>query len=281
MSHNKSKLGLFYFMKFSVLLSVYHKESPEYLVEAIKSIWDLQTLKPDQIVLVEDGPLTESLYTQIYKLKKEIGETLTVIPLSKNIGLSGALNEGLKYCKHDLVARMDTDDVALPDRFEKQLKFMLDNPDVSVCSGQIEEWNQNLSQKISERSLPLDHDSILKFAKTRSPISHPAAMFKKSCVLAVGGYPEIYPEDYQLWGTMLTKGYRFANMPDLLLRMRVGNALVERRGAKFLKGILRTYRNLYGAGFLTRFEFLYAVAFRALVLLSPVWLKSFFYKNLR
>lgn len=268
-------------MKFSVLMSVYCKESSEYLLRSMQSIWNFQSLRPDQIVLVEDGPLTESLYAAVLELKTEIGSSLTIVPLDKNLGLAGALNEGLRHCKHDLIARMDTDDIALSDRFKKQIKFMLNHPDVSVCSGQIEEWNQDFSEKISERTLPLDHDSILKFAKTRSPISHPAAMFKKSSVQAVGGYPEIYPEDYQLWGTMLAKGYRFANMPDFLLRMRVGNALVERRGAKFLKGILRTYRNLYYAGFLTRFEFLYAVTFRTFVLLSPTWLKSFFYKNIR
>jgi glycosyltransferase involved in cell wall biosynthesis len=268
-------------MKFSILLSVYCKESPAYLGEAFRSIWSLQELKPDQVVLVEDGPLTGPLNNEIRRLKDDLGTALTIVSIPKNLGLAGALNEGLKYCRYDLVARMDTDDISLPDRFKKQLKFMSDNPSVAVCSGQIEEWNQDFSQRISERSLPLDYNSILKFAKTRSPISHPAAMFRKSSVLAVGGYPDIYPEDYQLWGTMLAKGYKFANMPDLILKMRVGNALVERRGVKFLKGILRTYKNLYYSGFLTRFELLYAVTFRTFVSLSPAWLKRFFYKNLR
>jgi len=268
-------------MSFSVLMSVYKKEDPIFLKSAIDSIWNSQTLKPKQVVLVKDGPLTQELEDEIDNWQLEIGDSFKVVGLDENIGLAGALNEGLKYCDYELIARMDTDDIAASDRFEKQLKFMLENSDISVCSGQIEEWSQDFSKKISERHLPLDHTSILKFAKTRSPISHPAVIFRKSNVLAVGGYPDIYPEDYQLWGTMLAKGYRFSNMPDILLKMRVGNALVERRGLRFLMGILRTYNNLYYAGFLNRFELCYAVTLRSLVTISPIWVKKIFYKKLR
>lgn len=268
-------------MSFSVLMSIYHKENPSWFNRAMQSIWDEQIVKPTEIVLVQDGPLTKDLYSVILKWKEKLGNILQCVPLEKNSGLAVALNEGLKYCNYELVARMDTDDIAMPNRFEKQFTFMQNNPEVVVCSGLIEEWSQDYSYKISERHLPLTHQEIAKFAKYRSPISHPAVIFRKSAVLAVGGYPNIYPEDYPLWGKMLSQGYKFANLPDLLLKMRVGNALTERRGLEFLKGEIKIYRYLCDIGFINQFEFLFNCISRGLVRLSPTWLKKIFYKYLR
>jgi glycosyltransferase involved in cell wall biosynthesis len=126
-------------MHFSVLLSLYTKENPLYFNQAISSIWDEQTLKPNQIVLVKDGPLTPELDQAIDEWGKKLGDILTIVALPENIGLGAALNEGLKYCKYDLVARMDTDDISLPERFEKQISFMANNPDIAVSSTWIEE----------------------------------------------------------------------------------------------------------------------------------------------
>lgn len=268
-------------LDFTVLMSIYYKENFEWFERALVSIWDEQTVKPTQIVLVQDGSLTEELSAVLTNWKEKLGDVLTLVPLGKNVGLAAALNEGLKHCQYELIARMDTDDIAMPDRFEKQFTFMQNNPDVAVCSGLIEEWSQDFSHKISERRLPLTHQEIAKFAKRRSPISHPAVMFRKSAVLAVGGYPNIYPEDYPLWGSMLAQGYIFANLPDLLLKMRVGNALTERRGLQFLKGEIKIYKYLLDVGFINRFEYLTNCILRGVVRLSPVWLKKIFYKYLR
>lgn len=268
-------------MRFSVLMSVYFKEDPEFLKMAIDSVWTDQTSKPEQIVLVKDGPLTIELDNEICQWSVDLGDKLTVVDIAENVGLAAALNEGLQYCKNDLVARMDTDDVSTPDRFEKQVNFMKENPEIAVSSGQIEEWSQDFSRKISIRSLPLTHRDIVQFVKARSPISHPAAMFRKSAVLAAGGYPKIYPEDYQLWGTMIAKGNKFANLPDIILRMRVGDALQQRRGMKFLKGVVGSYKHLYSVGLINRFELAKNITFRAVVVLSPVWFKKILYKNFR
>jgi len=268
-------------MKFSVLMSVYNRESADFLSRAIESIYEEQILKPSEIVLVKDGPLGADLEAVIFEWKNKLGDLLTVVPLKFNVGLAKALNKGLEYCMYELVARMDTDDIALPERFEKQVNFMLNNPDVAVSSGCIEEWNQDFSVKISERRLPLDHNSILIFAKKRSPISHPAVIFRKSAVLAVGGYPTIYPEDYPLWGTMLAQGYKFANLPDVLLKMRVGNALVERRGKEFLKGEIKVFKHLYAVGLISRYELFRNVVVRSFVRLSPVLVKKILYKYFR
>lgn len=268
-------------MSFSVLLSVYHKERADNLEAALSSIWNNQSLLCSQIVLVLDGPLTAELDGVILRWSNSLGVIFKVVSLSHNVGLAKALNEGLKYCNNELVARMDTDDLALPDRFEKQVNFMLSNPDVAVSSGHVEEWDEGFSVKISERRLPLDHASIVEFAKKRSPISHPAVIFRKTAVLDVGGYPSIYPEDYPLWGTMMAKGYKFANLPDVLLKMRVGNALVERRGKEFLKGEIKVFEHLYAVGLINKFELMRNIVVRSFVRLSPVWLKKILYKYFR
>lgn len=126
-------------MKFSVLLSLYKKEKCQYLSKAMASIWSNQLLKPNQIVLVKDGLLTPELDAEVERWQAELGEVLTVVSLPSNVGLGAALNHGLLYCKYELVARMDTDDISLPDRFKLQVAFMAVNQGVAVSSGFIEE----------------------------------------------------------------------------------------------------------------------------------------------
>lgn len=230
---------------------------------------------------MKDGPLTPELDRVVSDWKLKLGQKLTVVLLERNMGLAAALNVGLRYCKNELVARMDTDDISVPVRFEKQMDFMQKNPDVAVSSGLIEEWSQDYSYKVSERRLPLVHEDILRFAKFRSPMSHAAVMYRKSAVLAVGGYPRIYPEDYPLWGAMLVKGYVFANLPDLLLKVRVGDAINERRGVEFLKGEIEIFKYLHAIGFINRFEVFLNCLARGAVRLSPTFLKKVFYKYSR
>jgi len=268
-------------MFFSVLLSVYINESPCYLNASLTSIWDSQTLKPSQIVLVQDGPLNTELYVIIKKWKKRLGDIFTIVSLAHNVGLASALNEGLKFCRYEIVARMDTDDIALPNRFEQQLSFLEANPHISVCSGQIEEYSEDLITKLSTRKLPLRHDEILKFAKKRNPISHPCVIFKKTDVIAVGGYPLIYPEDYPLWVLMLNKDYQFANLPQILVKMRVGDALTARRGLRFLKGEIQVFNLMYKIRFLSTAEYCLNIIQRIFVRLGPTWLKKILYKFAR
>ncbi|GHA88648.1 glycosyltransferase [Modicisalibacter luteus] len=266
---------------FCVLLSVYKKEKPEYFHEAFSSIWFNQQLKPDQIVLVKDGPLTPELNAVIMRWKEILGDVITIVNLSKNAGLGAALNAGIKLCKYELIARMDTDDVAFPDRFEKQVSFMIEHPEIAVSSGQIEEWDQGLCKKLYERHLPLKHEDIVIFAKKRSPISHPAVIFRKSAVQEVNGYPKIYPEDFPLWVSMIVAGYKFANLPDFVLKMRVGDALMKRRGRGFLKGEVSVFRHMLRLGFIDKPQFIYNVASRAAVRLSPWFAKKIFYRSFR
>lgn len=266
---------------FSVLLSVYSSEKFNFLNSSLNSIWFKQTVKPSQIVLVKDGLLTSSLDSEITKWQSELGDILTVVALPKNVGLAAALNHGLHYCKYDLVARMDTDDIAMPDRFKLQVAFMHANPDIAVSSGFIEEWNSDFSIQLSKRSLPLNHDNIFKFAKMRNPISHPACVFRKSVILKCGGYPNIYPEDHLLWVSVLQADYKLANIPQVLLKMRTGDDFITRRGYKFLKGELISYRKMHENKFLKTHEFIKVSVARTFVRLSPDFLKVWLYKKMR
>lgn len=264
-------------MNFSVLLSIYFKEKPEYLRACLQSL-AVQTLKADEVVLVEDGPISSELKAIIERFRESLN--IVSVLLVDNVGLACALNEGLKHCSHDLVARMDTDDIALPDRFEKQVAFMHVNPDIAASSGFIEEFN-DAGEVLSQRALPLAHDALVKFAKKRSPLSHPAVIFRKQAVLSVGGYPELYPEDFLLWIKLIQARYKIANVPDVLVKMRTGEGFITRRGWKFLKGELRVYHHMYKTGFINLLAFINIVLMKSILRISPRFIKIFLYKVAR
>lgn len=266
----------------SVLMAVYDKDNPEFLNQALKSITlDQVNSVPAQIVIVLDGPINRSLNEIISKWKKISITEITIIPLKENRGLAAALNYGLPHCKYSLVARMDSDDISLPGRFEKQFKFMVENPNISVSSGQIDEFDYFMRKKISERNLPTEHTSIIRFSKLRSPISHPCAIFKKEDVINSGSYPNVYPEDYALWGIMLSKGYYFANIPEKILHMRLGESLAQRRGLRFLKGEIDIVRLFRSINYFNIIESILFVTSRIIIRSSPLILKRFFYNRFR
>ena len=174
-------------MKFSVLMSIYINEKSIYLNRAMQSIWDEQIVKPDEIVLVQDGPLTDELYLTINKWKEKLGSLFILVILKKNVGLGDALNEGMKYCSYELISRMDTDDISLPERFKKQLEIF-EEKDIDICSAFISEFQDDEREIISYRKIPEKHNDIVKYSKKRSPINHIPVMFKKSVVIKAGGY---------------------------------------------------------------------------------------------
>ena len=267
--------------EFSVLMSIYSKENVRYFDRAMASIWDEQTIRPNEIILVEDGRLTDDLYISISQWKEKIGSTFKTVPLKKNFGLGKALNIGLKECNYKLIARMDTDDISVPNRFQIQVDFMECHPDVSVSSGVIEEWNEDMTKMLHMRYLPMDHESIFKFAKSRCPISHPAVIYRKSAIQCVGGYPDIYPEDYSLWSNLLQNGFKFGNTSDVLVKMRVGEALVSRRGLNFLKGEIKIFKFQKQIGFINSYEFFRNISQRLVLRLSPVFIKRLLYRFIR
>ncbi len=218
-------------MNFSVLISVYHREKAEYLRTALDSVTTAQTLRPDQVVLVKDGPLTQELDAVIDEFAAKNPGIVEVVTLPVNQGLGSALNEGLKHCRHDLVARMDSDDIALPERFERQLNIFATHPEFSVVGSWIDEFEQNPEHIISQRKLPQFPEELARYCRTRSPMNHPGVMFRRRDILAVGGY-QSFPlfEDYYLWARLVLSNYKLYNIQKSLLLYRTSPGTIERRG---------------------------------------------------
>ncbi|MDQ2085664.1 glycosyltransferase [Herbivorax sp. ANBcel31] len=222
--------------KYSVLMSLYIKENPSYLRQSIDSMIN-QTIMPDEIVLVKDGPLTPELEEVIEEYLLKHPNLLNIVPSEVNIGLGLALNLGLSYCRNELIARMDTDDISLPDRCEKQLQYFAKDEQLSILSGSISEFIDDQRNVVGRRILPIDNIDILKYIKRRCPINHMAVMFKKSEVIKAGGYQDwFWNEDYYLWIRMYENGCKFGNLEDVLVNVRVGLDMYKRRGGiKYFK----------------------------------------------
>lgn len=224
-------------MNFSILLSLYYKENPTALAQCFESIWTKQTLQPTEIILVLDGPIGDELNACVQHWQSQIGSVLKVTPLEQNVGLGKALNKGLKHCSHEWIFRMDTDDICKPDRFEKQVKFIESHPDVVLFGGQILEFDQTPSDAAVLKSVPTEHQEIVKFALKRCPFNHMTVAYKKSVIEKLGGYQHhLFMEDYNLWLRVIANGFEVANLPDILLYARVGNGMhARRKGYEYIK----------------------------------------------
>lgn len=264
---------------FSVLISVYHRERGEYLTTALASVFD-QTVMPDEVVLVEDGPLTDELYAVIDDFKNRFN-TLKIVKLPQNVGLGGALNQGLSACSYDLVARMDSDDICLPDRFEVQLKAFDEHPEVSVVGGWIDEFSTDPSIIEGVRKLPENHNEIMAFARSKNPMNHPSVMFSKKEVLAAGGYQHFYLlEDYWLWLRMMNNSSQFYNVQRVLTHMRGGLAMSARRGGwKYAISEVHLQRKMYSMGMINRATLCKNIVIRFAVRMMPNKIRIFVYKK--
>ncbi len=268
------------YREYSVLMSVYHKEKPEYLKQAIESI-QAQTLSTNDFVLVCDGPLNEQLDSVIATKQQEMGESLNVVRLAKNGGLGNALNAGINHCKNELVARMDSDDVAYPDRCEKQIAVFNIHSEVSICSGIVEEFTTDPNTVDTKRVPPETNAEIVEFAKKRNPFNHPCVMYKKSAVEAVGSYQDFYLlEDYYLWLRMLMAGYQGYNIQEPLLHMRAGSDMYLRRaGWKYAKTQARLFKFMKDSGFIGNSQYIKSCVIRSESALAPNWLRKFMFEK--
>lgn len=265
---------------FSVLLSVYHKEKPEFLEKSIESIYFNQTLKPNEIVLVEDGPLTNELYNSIEKLKNKIGTSIfKTVVLEKNMGLGNALRIGIEKCSNELIARMDTDDISYPNRFEKQVNFFKENPDTDVLGTFMSEFVGNTNNIICIKDAPNNEIDLKKYMKLRDPVNHPSVMFKKSKVLEAGNYKEIFlNEDSYLWGRMLSKGCVFKNIQEPLVYFRTTDDTYKRRGGwKYVKAEYGLQKEFLKLGIINKIEFIRNITLKNIVRLIPNQLRKFIY----
>lgn len=267
----------------SVLISVYAMESSSNLKKCLRSIAE-QTFVPEEIILVEDGPLTEELYNEMDSWQETLGERLARVPLKENQGLAAALNEGLIHCRCHWVARMDTDDVMLPERLERQIGFLKQNPHIDVVGSWIAEFDETLSVLLGVRHVPGEHQDIYNLAKTRNPMNHMSVIFRKTAVLQAGGYSLAMRknQDYVLWVTMLSMGFIFANIPEILVKVRAGIELMgRRRGLGYFRYERYVFAYMKKIGFINTFEFLKAVTLRFTVRMMPKRIVQCIYGLLR
>lgn len=222
-------------MNFSVSMSVYEKDNPNHFKTALESIFN-QTVKPSEVVLVVDGPIPEAT-SQVIEKTQNSHKSLKVIRLNKNIGHGESRRLGLENCTHELVAIMDSDDISVPDRFEKELKCFVDDEDLSVVGGQVWEFEGNVENLLGMRKVPLKDQEIKQYLKSRCPFNLVSVMFKKSHVNSVGSFIDWYcEEDYFLWIRMFLARFKFKNLPDNLVFVRMNPASYRRRaGVKYFK----------------------------------------------
>lgn len=234
---NKSKkIELSKHEPFSVAISVYKSDNPMCFDRALSSITDLQTIKPDEVVLVVDGPVSNDIDLVIKKYEDKYS-FFNVIRLEKNGGLGNALKIAVENAKYNLIARMDSDDVSVNTRFEEQLSFFVNNPDIDIVGGDITEFIDKESNVVGKRSVPKSNLEIREYMKTRCAMNHVSVMYKKASVMDAGGYQDwFWNEDYYLWIRMWLNGAKFANTGTVLVNVRVGEEMYQRRGgAKYFK----------------------------------------------
>ncbi len=268
-------------MPYSVLMSVYYKERPAYLQSSMDSVL-AQTAPTDDFVLVCDGPLGDALDSVIDRMRGKFGDALQVIRLPENQGLGNALNHGLAYCKHNLVARMDSDDIARPDRCERQLAVFARMPEVSIVSGIVEEFSTSPDAVTARRVPPENQADIVAFSKGRNPFNHPCVMYRKDAVEAAGGYRELFLlEDYFLWVRMLMQGCQGYNIQQPLLWMRAGSDMYKRRGGwKYAKAQAALFYFMWRHHWISLPQFAASVAIRCGSSLAPNGLRRFLFGKL-
>lgn len=238
------------------------------------------TILPDEVVLVEDGPIGESLRRVIDEFRIRL--PIRSVPLKVNSGLPSALNAGLVQCSHDIVARFDTDDICESDRFARQIAHLEAHPEVTVLGGAVQEFDLQTGKKLGVRAPPLTHDLLRKFSMSSSPLNHPAVMYRKSAVLSVGAYPThmtVAFEDYALWIRLMVAGYRLENLPGVLVQMRAGTAQAMRRtGLRYAKQEISFALEIRRSGFFSGWQCIRFIALRVPLRFLPKMYMSALYR---
>ena len=266
---------------YSVLMSVYYKETPQNLKKSIESVLN-QTVPCNEFVIVKDGPLTKELDKLIDKYVSKNKDLFNIVSLEKNVGLGLALKEGVSHCKNELIARFDSDDISVETRCEKQLKEFKKNPNLDIIGSNHIEFIDTIDNIASYKNLPVTDEEIKKYARRRNPFSHSAVMYKKSKVLESGNYRNYYYlEDYDLWVRMIQNNCTCLNIDEYLSYVKVSKDLYKRRGGiKYLKSILKFKKELYKNGFYSLKDYIISVGSHTIVCLMPGSLRQFTYKKL-
>lgn len=265
--------------KFSVLMSIYYKENPDWFKLAVQSVIE-QTVRPDEVLIVQDGRLTPELYAVCQELQDLYPKIVHYLPLKQNCGLGIALQHGVLACRNELIARMDTDDISLPNRFELQLNEFANNPKLDVCGGYIQEFIDNPNTIQAERKVPLLMEDIYEYGKKRNPLNHVTIMFRKNAVLSAGNY-QSFPlmEDYYLWFRMIMNHNVLQNIPQPLVLVRTGQDMVARRGGwSYFKHEVKLYQVFKQKNYLNEREYILILMIRFIARIVPSGIRTFFYK---
>lgn len=268
-------------MKFSVSMSVYKNDHPEHFREAVESIIN-QTVKPDEIVLVVDGPVSDEIEAVIQVFDNNVSYFKT-IRLSQNRGHAIARQTGIENTRNELIAIMDSDDRSIETRFEKQLNILLKDSSISVVGGQIEEFDDELDTIVGQRIVPLEDASIKKYMKSRCPMNQVTVMFRKSDVLEVGGYIDWHHnEDYYLWIRMAIAKKKFMNLEDVLVKVRVNKNVYARRGGwHYFNSERKIQQLMFSENLINRYRLISNISIRFLVqLVMPHTLRRHIFAKL-
>lgn len=273
--------------KYSVLMSVYHKEKPQYLNLAIQSMID-QTIKPDEFIIVKDGPLTSELDEVINDYEKKYPGLFTIVVNEINLGLGPALRKGVEVARNNLIARMDSDDFVVSDRCEKQLKVFSLDDEIGMVGSFEAEFIDQIENVISIHKVPEMHEDIKKFMRRRCAVLHPTVIFKKNEVIRAGNYQanSDYPvyEDYDLFARMIfDANVHCYNVQESLYYIRTSEEFFERRGGlAYAKTVLRFKWQLFKKGNMSFLDFVISGLGQAFVCILPnKWRRSFYMKLLR
>lgn len=244
--------------KFSVCTSIYKNDKPEFVRVALDSMLVYQSVKPAEVVLVQDGPVPDGLSSLLSEYVTKYPEVMHIIRLEKNGGLGNALRLGVENAKYNICTRMDSDDICAPDRFEKQLAYLDAHPECDIVGGQITEFIDTPDNIVGKRNVPCDNDAIYHYMRSRCALNHPTVMFRKKAVLDAGNYRDwFWNEDYYMWIRMMERGCVFANLPDVLVNMRSGLDQYGRRGGmKYFKSEIGIKKLMLEKGMITRKEYI-------------------------
>lgn len=268
--------------RFSICTSVYKNDKPEFVRVALDSMLVQQSVKPGEIVLVQDGPVPYDLSHLLLEYKDKYGEVLNIIRLDKNGGLGNALKLGVENAKYDIIARMDSDDICLPDRFEKQLAYLESHPECDIVGGQMTEFIDTPANIVGKREVPLTNEEIYQYMKSRCALNHVTVMFRKASVLRVGNYQDwFWNEDYYLWVRMMMAKCQFANIPDVAVNVRSGADQYARRGGmKYFKSEAGIQKLMLDNGLVSWPRYAYNVFGRWCVQVAmPNWLRGFAFQK--
>ena len=267
---------------YSVLMTVYKKDNPEYFQQSLKSMLE-QSVPPDEVLVITDGPITDELQTVIDTLDKNYPGIINEIRLNENVGLGTALKIGVPKCKHELIARMDSDDISLPDRCKLQLKAFAENPLLDIVGFSIKEFSGCVDNIVGERKVPESNTEIYKFAKLRDPFNHPTVMFRKSKIISSGNYGDYRKnQDSDLWIKMMSNNAVCMNLSSDQFRFRFDDATYARRKNWLnTRSLLEIRYKAWKSGYNTLVEFLIISMGQLGRYILPIEFQKFLYKFIK